>query len=615
MPEEICMEFQFVHGHPRSLVAKAAWSFKKHSKIQFVHDTQCEGLPMAKILRINLSALSASAEEVPEAYRKFGGRGLTSCIVDHEVPPTCDPLGVENKLIFAPGILAGTTVPCSGRLSVGAKSPMTKGIKEANTGGAMAQKLAKLGIKAVVFEGKAKEPTSVKIDESGVSFSGAAPFLGLGSYAILDKLKAQYGEKVCFACTGPAGDMGLSAAAIMFTTPDFHIRVAARGGLGAVMGAKNLKIVVVDSGDSNQVTVNDKNKLKENVSALTKQVLANHFVQGLRKLGTPQIVMITQTAGALPTKNYSIGQFEKAENICGERMEELLLSRPKPETVHHCMDGCIISCSNVYKDENGEVIVSGIEYETIALIGSNCLIGDLDYIARINRACNDVGVDTMDIGGALAVAMEGGLLKWGDGEAALNLVKDIAKGTENAKMIGNGVKFTGEKLGVKRIPHVKGQCLSGYDPRILKGLGVTFATSPQGADHTAGIVLPGPHDPTYNPVASTGQAPKSIFMQRWMAMVDSLGLCMMIGMPVMEIGNGLDQNLIACVSAVTGEQLDGSYLLDLGKSVLEIEREFNKRAGFTKEDDRLPKFFEESYAPGAPKFDVPEEEIDSVYSS
>lgn len=280
------------------------------------------------------------------------------------------------------------------------------------------------------------------------------------------------------------------------------------------------------------------------------------------------------------------------------------------------MDGCVISCSNVYKGEKGEMIVSGIEYETIALIGSNCLIGNLDYIAKINRACNDVGVDTMDIGGALAVAMEAGLLPWGDGEAALKLVKEIGQGTENGKMIGSGVKITGDKLGVKRIPHVKGQCLSGYDPRILKGLGVTFATSPQGADHTAGIVLPGPHDPTYNPVANSGQAPKSMFMQTWMSMVDTLGLCMMIGMPIMEIGNGLDQNLIACVSAVTGDDLSSSYLMDLGKSVLAIERRFNKRAGLTKEDDRLPKFFvEESYAPGAPKFDVAEEEIDSVYSS
>ena len=240
------------------------------------------------------------------------------------------------------------------------------------------------------------------------------------------------------------------------------------------------------------------------------------------------------------------------------------------------MDSCIISCSNIYTDEKGELIASGIEYETLALIGSNCLIGDLDTIVRINRACNDAGVDTMDVGGALAVAMEGGLLKWGDGEAALKLAQEIAQGTENGRMIGCGVKFTGDKLGVKRIPHVKGQCLSGYDPRILKGTGVTFATSPQGADHTTGIVLPGPHDPTYVPIAPTGQAPKSQFMQRWMAAADTLGLCMMIAMPIMEAGPGLHLNIVAAVSALTGEPLDDKYICNLGEEVLDDRKEIQQ---------------------------------------
>ena len=570
---------------------------------------------MAKILRINMTKLASSVEDVPESYKKFGGRGLTSCIVGSEVPPTCDPLGEENKLVFAPGILGGTTAPCSGRLSVGTKSPMTKGIKEANTGGAMGQKLARLGVKAVVIEGKAKEPTSVVVDRNGVRFSSAASLAGIGSYEILNKIRQQYGDSITAAFTGPAGDMMLEAAAIMFTTPDFHLRVAARGGVGAVMVSRNLKAVIVDDEGVNLVEIADKDKFKDNVKALTKGVLSNPFVEGLRKLGTPQIVMITQTAGALPTKNFSAGQFKDAEKICGEHMEELLKNRPNGEPVHRCMEGCIVSCSNVYTDDQGELIVSGIEYETIALIGSNCLIGDLDMVARINRACNDVGVDTMDIGGALAVAMEGGLIPWGDAGAALSLVEEIAKGTENGRMIGGGVKITGDKLGVRRVPHVKGQCLSGYDPRILKGTGVTFATSPQGADHTAGIVLPGPHDPHYVPVASSGQAPKSQFMQSWMAAVDTLGLCMMVGMPVMEAGPGLDQNLIGCVAGVTGESLGSDYLIELGRSVLKIERQFNKSAGFTAKDDRLPEFFSrESNAPGAPVFDVSEEEIDSVHS-
>ncbi len=570
---------------------------------------------MARLLRINLSASSAAFEEVPEAYNKFGGRGLTASIINREVPPTCDPLGVENKLVWAPGVLGGTSFPCSGRLSVGAKSPMTKGIKEANSGGAMAQKLAKLGIKAVIFEGKAKEPTSVKITKDGVSFSKASKYAGMGCYEIMEKLRSEHGDKICASCIGPAGDMGLLASSIMFTTPDFHLRVAARGGLGAVMGSKNLKTVVVDDTGGKPTEVKDPKIFKENVSAITKYVVSDHFASGLRNLGTPQIVMITQTAGALPTKNFSMGQFEKAEQISGEHMEELLKGRPNAETVHRCMDGCIISCSNVYTDEKGKFIVASIEYETLALVGANCLIGDLDMIARINRACNDVGVDTMDIGSALAVAMEGGLLPWGDAAAALKLVEDIAKGAENSKMIGNGVQFTGQKLGVKRIPAVKGQGLSGYDPRILKGTGVTFATSPQGADHTAGIVLPGPHDPQYVPIAPTGQAPKSQFMQQWMAAMDTLGLCMMIGMTIMESGRGkLDINTVRSLEAFTGEKLPDTYVTDLGASVLELERTFNKAAGLTEKDDRLPKFFaEEKFGPGQFVFDVPKEELDNVH--
>lgn len=568
---------------------------------------------MAKILRINLSTRTSKTEDVPEAYQKLGGRGLTACMLEHEVPATCDPLGPENKLIWAPGILAGTVVPCSGRLSVGAKSPMTKGIKEANTGGSMAQKLARLGLKAVVFEGQAQEPTSVKITKDEVTFSSGASYMGMGCYAIVEKLKSEYGDKVCVACTGPAGDQQLLAASIQFTTPDFHIRIAARGGLGAVMGSKKLKTVIVDDAGVNLVEIKDKARLKENVASLSKSILADHFVGLQRRFGTPVILMNTQTAGALPTQNFSRGQYEKAENLSAERMEEIVKSRPNGTMTHNCMQGCIVSCSNVYTDAKGELITSGIEYESIALIGPNCLIDDFDTVARINRACNDVGIDTMDAGSALAVAMEGGLLAWGDGEAALKLVQGIATGDANSKMIGCGVQFTGDKLGVRRVPAVKGQGLSGYDPRILKGTGVTFATSPQGADHTAGIVLPGPWDPDYSPIQPTDQARRSRFMQVWMAAIDSLGLCMMVGMTMRE-NKGLDLKLIGCISAVLGEDLGDQYVLDLGKTVLDIERRFNKAAGLTEKDDRLPKFFlEESFVPGAPVFDVSEAEIDSVH--
>jgi len=566
---------------------------------------------MGKIMRINLSESKVVVENMPKEYNGLGGRGLSSHIVGREVPPKTDPLGPENKLIFSAGILAGTAVPNTGRLSVGAKSPLTNGIKEANVGGSASQKIAILGLQAVVIEGRAKELTLLKIDKTGVTFASASSLKGVGNYELIERMKKEHGNKISIISIGPAGEMRLKAASVTVTTPDFHIRVAARGGLGAVMGSKNLKAVMIDDAGSNPVEAKDKAKFREAVGTLSKAILADPLGPGFRDIGTPVLVMMINSFGCFPTKNYSLGQFDGAEKISGEYMAELMKKRPNAQPSHRCMDGCIVSCSNVYTDETGEVIVSGLEYETIGLMGSNCMIADLDSIAQMNRVCNDVGVDTMDIGGAIAVAMEVGLLGWGDGKAALGLVKEIGKFTDRGVMIGNGCKFTGEKLGVKRIPHVKGQCLSAYDPRGLKGLGVTYATSPMGGDHTSGIVLPNPGNPSYNPGSPTGQAAPSQFMQTFMAAVDSLGLCMMAGMPLLDPVP--QSSLLSCVSAFTGEPVDENYLVQLGTSVLKAERKFNDAAGFTEKDDRLPRFFlEEKLPPSGNVFDVPEKEIDGI---
>jgi aldehyde:ferredoxin oxidoreductase len=566
---------------------------------------------MKKMMRVNLSELKCTMEDMPSEYQGLGGRGLSSHIIGAEVPPKADPLGPKNKLIFSTGILAGSAIPNTGRLSVGAKSPLTNGIKEANAGGSAAQKIARLGFQALVIEGCAKELTSLKIDKNGATFVPAPSLKGLGNYELIERMKKDHGDKISIISIGPAGEMKLKAASVMVTTPDFHIRVASRGGLGGVMGSKNLKAVMIDDTGCSPVEAKDKAKFREAMAVLSKAILADPLGPGFRDIGTPVLVMMINSFGCFPTKNYSLGQFEGAEKISGEYMGELLRKRPNAQLSHRCMDGCIVSCSNVYTDEKGEVIVSGLEYETIGLMGSNCMIDDLDSIARMNRVCNDIGVDTMDIGGAIAVAMEAGLLPWGDGKAALSLVKEIGKATDRGLMIGNGCKFTGEKLGVKRIPHVKGQCLSAYDPRGLKGLGVTYATSPMGGDHTSGIVLPNPGNPSYDPGSPIGQAAPSQFMQTFMAAVDSLGLCMMAGMPLLEPVP--QSTLISCISAFTGESLDENYLVNLGTSVLKAERRFNDAAGFTRTDDRLPRFFyEEKLPPSGNIFDVSENEIDSV---
>ena len=568
---------------------------------------------MKKILRINLNTLQSSLEDASHPYVNLGGRGLTSQIIGEEVPATTDPLGDGNKLIFAPGVLAGTTVPNSGRLSVGAKSPLTNTIKEANAGGAAAQKLARLGLQAVVVEGRAKELLLAKIDKEGVTLIPAADLKGLGNYEIVERLKKKFGDNTAIISIGSAGEMKLKAASVSVTTPDFHLRMAGRGGLGAVMGSKNLKAIVIDDTGSDKVEVKDKAGLKEAAAALSKGILSHPLMGGLKELGTPMLVNMINGMGCLATRNYSMGQFEGAAKISGEYMVELMGKRPNAQPAHRCMDGCIISCSNIYTDQNGELIVSGLEYETLGLVGSNCMIDDIDIIARINRICNDVGVDTMDIGGAIAVSMEAASLPWGDGKAALELVKEIGKGTEKGIAIGNGCKFAGEKLGVKRIPHVKGQCLAAYDPRVLKGTGATYATSTMGADHTCGNALPSPANPDYNSSSPTGQGPMSRFLQAYNATIDSLGFCLFASLPLLDIPE-LQKHLISCVSAVLGEPLDENYLVSLGTSVMQVEKKFNDAAGFTAKDDRLPKFFlEEKLAPSENIFDVPEEEMDSIY--
>jgi len=564
-----------------------------------------------KLLRINLDKQSFLFEDLSLEYAKLGGRALSSQIINREVPPTTDALGPENKLIFAAGILAGTSFPNTGRLSVGAKSPLTGGIKEANAGGNAAQKLPKLGIQAIVLEGSADQLTTLKIDSTGVSFMGADTLKGLGNYQVIEDLKNEHGDKVSIVSIGPAGEKKLKAAGVSVTSPDYYVRMAARGGLGAVMGSKNVKAIIIDDQDSKKVEIKDKDTFKKAAAQFTKGVLAYPMIEGLTALGTPLLVNLINGMGCLPTRNYSVGQFDKAEQISGEHIAGLMAERPNSVAGHRCMKGCIIGCSNVFTDEKGEVIVSGLEYETIGLVGSNCMIYDIDMIAKINWACNDIGVDTMDVGAALALAMEADVLKMGDARGALALVNEIREGTDNGMMIGNGCKITGDKLGSKRIPHVKGQSLAAYDPRGLKGTGTSYATSSMGADHTVGNAIPNPLS-QYDPSSPDGQAEMSSFLQIYHAAIDSMGLCLFASLPALDFAD-LQGHIVQSIAALYGENLDEDFIKQLGIATLKAEREFNNKAGFTKDDDRLPQFFkEEPLLPSGNVFDVSDDNLDKV---
>ena len=334
----------------------------------------------------------------------------------------------------------------------------------------------------------------------------------------------------------------------------------------------------------------------------------------LEALGSAFLVEVAQSMGCLTTRNFSAGEFESAPAISGARMAELMAARPNAEPTHRCMAGCVINCSQVFTDEDGNEITSGFEFETLGLLGSNCAITDLDQLARIDRLCDDLGLDTIEIGAAVGVAMEGGMIPWGDGAAVHELLAKLTSGDENARLIANGCVATGAALRVARIPAVKGQGIAAWEPRVLKGTGVTYATSPQGGDHTAGNALPSPTLPDYDPSSPDGQAQMSQFLQAYFAAIDSLGMCLFACMPPLDVPELQDQ-LIAAVAALTGEELPEDYLIALGSQIVKQERDFNRRAGFTPADDRLPAFMvDEALPPSGNRFDVSEADLDSVFA-
>ena len=575
---------------------------------------------MFKMLRINMSDLTVKSEEVPEAYKGLGGRGLTSAIVLKEVEPTCSPIGPNNKLIFAPGLLGGTNCANSGRISVGAKSPLTGTIKEANSGGQPGQYLAKLGVTAIVVEGMAKDNKLYKlfVGKDKFELSPADDLKGLGNYATVEKLKSEFGDKVGFATIGQAGEWKLTAASVAFTDRELRpTRHAARGGLGAVMGSKGLKAIIIDPAGGEQSPIADKEAFKEASKRFTK-ALKEHAVtgQGLPTYGTDVLINIINEAGGLPTRNFSSGRFETADKVGGETMNRITVER-KGNPTHGCMTGCIIQCSGTYLDDKGEYVSKWPEYETIWAFGPNCEIDDLDAIARMDRACDDIGIDTIEIGNAVAVAMEGGVKEFGDTAGAEELVEEIRKGTPLGRILGSGAGLVGKAFGVRRVAVVKNQALPAYDPRAVKGVGVTYATSTMGADHTAGYAVTAnimKVGGDVDPLKPGGQVELSRNLQAATAAIDTAGLCLFVAFPVLDIPDAFNA-IVDMLNAKYDLSLTGDDVGALGQKVLKMEREFNMMAGFTAADDRLPEFFtQEKLPPHNEVFDISDAELDTVFN-
>ena len=571
-----------------------------------------------KIYRINMTTLTAQIEEVPKEWNGLGGRAMTSAVVAKEVEPACHPLGKNNKLVFAPGLLTGTAAPNSGRLSVGAKSPLTGGIKESNAGGTASQKLARLGIKALIIEGQPEgnDYYSIHIDKDGANIEKETELVGKGNYQVISSLVQKLGNQIGVITIGQAGENRLTAANISVKDPDGNIRSAGRGGLGAVMGSKKVKYITIDDSNAPAIQLADADKFKEAAKIFAKGLLEHPVTgQGLKTYGTNVLVNILNEAGGLPTKNFRAGRFDGANKISGETMHDVIMSR-KGKTSHGCHAGCIIQCSQIYNDKAGNYVTSGFEYETIWGFGADCCIDDLDIIAQADRICDDIGLDTIEAAVAVGVAMEGGVIPFGDGPGLLRLLGEVGEGTYLGRILGNGAEFTGKALGVTRVPVVKGQGIPAYDPRAVKGVGITYATSPMGADHTAGYsvatnILKVGGD--INPLGKKGNVELSRNLQVATAAVDSTGLCLFIAFCILDNADAF-QAVIDMINAQYGLSLTGDDVTELGKFVLRTERDFNKAAGFTSKDDRLPEFFSEECAPHNTTWDFTGEEIDEVFN-
>ena len=574
-----------------------------------------------KIYRVDMSNLTYKIEDVPQEWLGLGGRGLTSTIVAAEVDPECHPLGPNNKMVFAPGLLSGTSAANSGRTSLGAKSPLTGGIKESNVGGTSAGIMAKLGVKALIIEGIPEDDSTfyhIHVTKEKVEIEAVPELVGKDNFAVLDAMMEKYSKKVAVMSIGRPGEQKMLISNISVKDPKGKFRSHGRGGLGAVMGSKKIKCITVDAENFKETHIADPEKFKEASKIFTKALQENPISgEGLPAFGTNVLVNIINEAGALPSHNFRTGNSENAEDICGETMAENIKERGG-STTHGCHAGCVIQCSQTYNDKEGNYLASGFEYEMIWAFGANFGIKDLDQIAKIDALMDDLGVDAIETGVTFGVAVDAGLIEFGDGVKAYEiLANDVANGTPVGRIIGAGAGNLGKLYGLVRVPVVKNQSIPAYEPRAVKGQGITYVTTPMGADHTAGyavatnILNSGGH---IDPLKKDGQVELSRNLQIASAAVDSTGMCIFVAFPALDDPKCLPA-LIDMINARFGANLTADDVTNLGKNILKIEHEFNLKAGLGKADDRIPEFMKyETLPPTGAIWDFTNEEIDEFWN-
>ena len=568
---------------------------------------------MRTIVRVNVRTGSIKTEEASDELNRICGRQFIAHILNTEVEPTCEPLGRRNKLILAQGWFSDTNLSTAGKISVGGKSPLTGGIKEANTGGYFGRRLSRLGIKGVILEDTPEKdpPTKVLfITDKNITLVESPELKHKMVDETIGLLRGRFGANIGILCIGPAGEYLMHGSGIACPDDrDIQIRYAARGGLGALMGSKGIKAIVVQAEKTVPAEIADPELLKTTIKEVST-LLADDPKSKNRKLyGTLDIMEMANRIGILPTRNFSEGTFEGADAMTGPSFADRVAKRGGVgRSGTPCVLGCTIQCSNVLPDENGQKIVASLQYESMSLLGPNLGIGDVDGIGALNHLCNEVGVDTIETGAAIGVAMESGVIAFGDLEGAKDLIRQIGQGTPLGRILGNGAKFTGQAFGNPRIPVTKGQAMPAYDPRALKGNGVLYVTSTMGADHTSGNAFETVKN--NDPLGKENQVFNSRQLQIRAALLDTMGVCIFIR-PAFVKKTSL---LVDLFKAKFGWELTYPEIRKIGADILDAERQFNEKAGVSEKFMRMPEFMrDEPLPPNNTVFDIEQSEMEKIW--
>ena len=542
---------------------------------------------MRNYLHIHLDRQSVDSESRQgEDLVKIGRYYIAKTLLDMGIA-TVDPMSAANPLIFSAGPMAGTSFSNANRTSVGCKSPLTGGIKEANGGGTFGYALGQLGLSGFTLHGAADDWVVIHLRKDGtVEFDSADAYMGKGNYEAAALLHDRYGKKVSLALCGPVGEYGGLLAGIAFSDNDRRpSRLAARGGVGAVMGVKKVKAIVADL--DKMPALYDRKAVLSDVRTYAQKLGEDPVVMNFyNAVGTMGMADYMNYVGGLPVRNFSSGQQVNTDEgtfkMGGDFIRTQNIARGGEHT-HACMPGCVIQCSNVYADAEGNEVTSPVEYETLGLLGTNCGISEPDLLAALNHIANDLGVDSIETGATLGVLMEAGLAEFGDMDFMVQVLKEIREGSEEGKIWAQGTARVGEHYHVTRVPVIKKQAISAYDPRVVEVTGISMMASAQGADHTAG------NAPRYKSDDKDldNLVEVSLDAQVSAAATDSVGLCLF----GRTVTNESLEFIAKSFNDAVGANLEPSFFMALGRETLVLEAEFNRQAGFTAADDELPAFF------------------------